>query len=67
MIDAIFRFLSSGLSVLNKLLPSWEWKGGEAAADARHAKETADGKARMDAVPAPDEQSTRDRLRKGKF
>ena len=32
MISAIFKMLSSGLSIINKLLPSWEWKGGQAAA-----------------------------------
>ncbi len=67
MIGAIFRFLSSGLSVLNKLLPSWEWKGGEAAAERDQSERTADAQDRMDAVPAPTERDTSKRLRKGRF
>ncbi len=39
MWTAIFGILSKGLSVLNKLLPSWEWKGGQASAEAKAAKE----------------------------
>jgi hypothetical protein len=35
----VFGILSKGLAVLNKLLPSWEWKGGQAWADAKVAKE----------------------------
>ncbi len=42
MISAIFKILSSGLSVINKLLPSWEWKGGQAAAQRDAAKGSAD-------------------------
>ncbi len=32
---AILEILARGLSVINKLLPSWEWKGGQASAEAR--------------------------------
>ena len=39
---AIFKILSSGLSIINKLLPSWEWKGGQAAAQRDAAKGSAD-------------------------
>ncbi len=67
MWGAILGILSGGLALLNKLLPSREWTGGQAASDARHAKETEDAKARMDAVPAPSERDIRDRLRRGKF
>ena len=42
MWGAILGILSGGLRLLNKLLPSWEWKGGQAAANARHAKEARD-------------------------
>ena len=42
MWTAIVSILSSGLSVLNKLLPSWEWKGGQAAAERDAAKGSAD-------------------------
>ncbi len=67
MWGAILGILSGGLRLLNKLIPSWEWKGGQAASDARHAKETEDARERMDAVPAPSERDTVDRLRRGKF
>jgi len=42
MIGAIFKILSSGLTLLNKLLPSWEWKGGRASAQRDAAKGSAD-------------------------
>jgi len=38
-IKLILGFLSKGLTVADKLLPSWEWKGGQAAAEAKAAKE----------------------------
>ncbi len=38
MWSAILGVLSGGLKLINKLLPSWEWKGGEAAAEAKAAK-----------------------------
>ncbi len=41
-IKLILGFLSKGLAVVDKLLPSWEWKGGQAAAEAKAAKEVAD-------------------------
>ncbi len=67
MIGAIFRFLSSGLSVLNKLLPSWEWKGGQAAAERDQAERTADAQARMDAVAPVSERDVVERLRRKGF
>ena len=42
MWGAILGILSRGLSILDKFLPSWEWKGGRAESDARHAKEARD-------------------------
>ncbi len=41
-IKLILGFLSKGLAVVDKLLPSWEWKGGQAAAEAKAAKEAVD-------------------------
>ena len=54
MFATIFGFLSNGLAVLNKLLPSWEW-------------EAADDRAKIDAVPAPSERDVVERLRKQGF
>ncbi len=67
MFGAIFSILSNGLAVLKKLLPSWEWKGGQASEQARQAKEVQDAQDRMDAVSAPDKRTTIERLRKRKF
>jgi len=38
-VKLVLGFLSKGLAVVDKLLPSWEWKGGQAAAEAKAAKE----------------------------
>ena len=67
MFATIFGFLSNGLAVLNKLLPSWEWKGGRAAAERDQMKEAADDRAKIDAVPAPSERDVVERLRKQGF
>ena len=64
MFGSILGILSGGLRIVNKLLPSWEWKGGQAAERARQSKEAADDRAEMDAVPAPSERDVVDRLRK---
>lgn len=37
MWQAILQILARGLSVIDKFLPSWEWKGGQAAAEAKAA------------------------------
>jgi len=42
MWTAILSTLSRLLSIADKFLPSWEWKGGRAESDARHAKEAKD-------------------------
>ncbi len=38
-LKSALSLLSSGLAALNKLLPSWEWKGGQASAETKTAKE----------------------------
>ena len=42
MIAAAVKALSAVLSIVNKLLPSWEWRGGQAAAERDAAKGSAD-------------------------
>ena len=67
MWGSILGIFSAGLKLIGKLTPSWEWKGGRAAAERDQHEETSDAQKRMDAVDAPDEQSTVDSLRRGKF
>lgn len=35
---ALVSILARGLAIIDKLMPSWEWKGGKAAAEAKAAK-----------------------------
>jgi hypothetical protein len=64
MWTAILGILSKGLAVVNKLLPSWEWKGGQASAEAKAAKETVDVlEEQLDIASKPD--ATRDELLAG--
>lgn len=67
MWSALLGILSGGLALINKLLPSWEWKGGQAAAQRDQMEETLETIKKMDDVPMADERDTVDRLRNGKF
>jgi len=60
-IKLILDILLKGLAVVNKLLPSWEWKGGQAAAEAKAAKEAKDVlQKQLDIASKPN--ATRDEL-----
>ncbi len=63
----ILGALSSGLSILNKWLKSWDWKGGEASEKAKQAEVDRDAREAMEDVDRPSEPDVIDRLRDGEF
>ncbi len=66
-IKSALKVLSGALAVFHKLVPSWEWKGGQASEQAKGAKEADDARNKMAAVPSPSADDVAERLRKGKF
>ena len=63
----VLSLLTNSLTMLNKLVPSWEWKGGRAEEKSRNAEEYTKKQARIDTVSAPTERDTIDSLRRGEF